>query len=355
MQFLLPNLLLLAFYFFLLTVSSSGQDYSKMLDTTLNNLVHPAGYKTVKTGELGNVEKSGKGKMSMILLPGIGFGGNSLSELAVYYKKDYTVYTITPAGFEGTNAPEMPDTSVKYNELTWTNGIVSGVLNLIESEKLDKPIIIGHFITATQAALNLALNYPDKISKVIIIGGAPYRYYAEKIDSLWQDWSVEKKITLQQRSKITETWWAPKWFKLVTKKTWDDNMWTPSDYCSDSVKGKELFAVSAQVPLPVMVRYMIEWGDYDPSDRYGEIKVPLLILIPDFIGIFKPSELPGKECEVPGAKQYLKYYHQTSWKPAEESGNPLIKVKTISNSRIFTWLDNPAGTFKEIDEFLKQE
>lgn len=353
MQFLLPNLFLIICYFILVTVPSLGQDYSSLLDTTLNNLIHPQGYLTCKIGDLGKVKISGSGDKSMILIPGIGFGGDVLSEFAAKYEKEYTIYSITPAGFEDTPAPEMPETSVKYNEFTWTKGIVEGILKLIAEYKIEKPVIVGHFITATQAALTLAMKYPDKISKVIIISGSPYRYYAEKIDSLWQDWSVEKKITLQQRSKITETWWAPKWFKFVTKKTWDDNMWTPADYCSDSIKGNLLFKKSAEVPLPVMVRYMIEWGDYDPSENYAEIHVPLLILIPDFIGIFKPSINPAKECEIPANKQYLKYYHQQAWMPAEKSGNPLIKVKTISNSRIFMWIDNPEDTYNEIDDFLK--
>lgn len=330
----------------------TGQDFSTMLDSTLNNLVHPPGYTTCKIGELGKVQKYGSGSKNMILIPGIGFGGGIFNDFIERYKNEYTIYIVTPAGFDNTPAPDMPDSSVKYAELSWTNGIVNGIIALINKEKIDKPVIIGHFITATQAALNLALNYPDKIGKVIIMGGAAYRYYPGVKDGQWNDWQNEKKVTLEQRSMLTETWWAPKWFKFVTKKTWDENMWTPSDYCADSVTGQMLFKTSADVPLQVMIRYLIEWGADDPSEKFKDIKVPLQILIPDFTGIFTPSKIMTTECEIPDAKQYLKYFHQSTWEPAKESSNPLIKVHTIPNSRIFMWLDNPVDTYKEIDKFL---
>jgi len=325
-----------------------------MQDSTLNNLILPEGYKTCQLGDLGNVKKTGTLKQSMILISGIGFGNEIYSDFINHYAKDFTIYAITPAGFGETPAPPTPDTSVSYGELTWTNGILNGVLNLIEKEKLDKPVIIAHFVTATQVALNLALNHPDKIGKVIIISGAPYRYYAEMKDGAWNDWENEKKVTPELRVKLSDTYWAPKWFKTVTKKTWDDNMWTPGDYCTDNIIGDKLFKTSADVPLQVMVRYLIEWGAYDVSENYKDISVPLLILIPDFAGIFIPIEdaASSKKCEVPAAKQYLKYFHQVNWDPAINSGNPLIQSKIISNTRLFMWYDNPNDTYQAINDFI---
>ncbi|MBK9985222.1 MAG: hypothetical protein IPP15_23210 [Saprospiraceae bacterium] len=40
--------------------------------------------------------------------------------------------------------------------MPWTNGIETGIINLIEKENLHKPIILAHFVTGTQVALNLA-------------------------------------------------------------------------------------------------------------------------------------------------------------------------------------------------------
>ncbi len=123
-----------------ITLFISMQCYSQSMgnlqDSTLNNLVHPAGYKTCRLGELGSVKKSGTGDQAMILIPGLGFGGEVFKSFIDHYEKNYTVYAITPAGFAGTPAPPMPGPSTTYSELTWTNGIVTGVLNLIERENL---------------------------------------------------------------------------------------------------------------------------------------------------------------------------------------------------------------------------
>jgi len=330
------------FIFFFLPNADYAQQF--LQDSTLNNLVHPAGYLTCKLGELGGVKKAGTGKQTMILIPGLGFGGKVFSTFMDRHKDKYTMYEVTPAGFDGTPAPPMPDTSIKYSALKWTNGIVTGVLSLIEREKLNRPVIVAHFVTGTQVALNLALNYPDKIGRVIIIGGSPYRFYpSQKKDGTWSDWDNEKKYTPEQRGKLVETFWAPKWFKTVTKRTWDSNMWTPGDYCLDSTAGKELFNASAAVPLQVMIRYLIEWMAYDVTGKYNALKVPTLVLMPDFNGILLSTD----------SKVYLKYFHQQPWIEAKKaSGSPMLTLVTIPNTRLFTWYDNPGATDQAIIDFL---
>ncbi len=158
--------------------AQTGLDRSRQ-DNALNNLVLPADYKTGKPGTLGAVRKTGRGKQVLILIAGWGFGAEVFDNFIRANSKHYTMYAVTPAGFGGTPAPPMPassEASAKYSENTWTRGLVAGVLNLIEKEKLKKPVIAGHFVTGSQAALDLALYHPDKVGKVIIIGGMPLRY-----------------------------------------------------------------------------------------------------------------------------------------------------------------------------------
>ena len=345
---------LLFFCIFLLRQNLPAQNIISSQDSTLNNLIHPKGYITCNPGDLGTVKQIGTAKQTMILIAGLGFSGDEFDNLINHFKKEYTIYSVTPAGFGGTPAPPMPDTSVKYAEQTWTNGIVTGVINLIEKEKLKNPIVVSHFITGTQVALTLALNHPDKIGKIIIIGGSPYRYYAGLKDGLYNDWINEKIYTPQQRAKLVEIYWAPKWFKTITKKTWDDNMWTPDDYCKNSVIANKFFRESATVPVQVMIRYLIEWMTYDVSEKYKELKVPTLILIPDFKELLTVSDSANKEsCKSVAAKQYLKYFHQVAWHKAEESHNHFIQIQTIPNTRIFMWYDNPKIIYSSIRHFIR--
>jgi hypothetical protein len=74
---------------------------SQMQDSMLNNLVHPAGYKTTEPGKPGAVKKYGKGKQAMIVVPGIGFGMDVFGSFIKQYKNKYTIYAVTPAGFDG--------------------------------------------------------------------------------------------------------------------------------------------------------------------------------------------------------------------------------------------------------------
>jgi len=343
----------LVFLNFFLFYTTFAQNISATQDSTLDNLVHTKGYVTCKLGELGEVKKTGNAKQSIILIAGLGFGNEDYRSLINHYKKNYTIHEVTPAGFAGTPAPPMPDTSITYSQLTWTNGIVTGVLNLIEKEKLENPVIVAHFVTATQAALNLALNYPNKIGKLIIISGSPYRYYAGFKNGQYNDWINEQIYTPQQRAKLVEVYWAPKWFKTVTKKTWDDNMWTPEDYSKDSIIGNLLFKTSANVPVQVMIRYLIEWISYDISEKYQQLKVPTLILIPDFKELLtQPDSSDTASCKNVAAKQYLKYFHQVAWQKAQHAQNPLIEIQTIPDTRLFMWNDNPYVFYNSIRNFI---
>jgi pimeloyl-ACP methyl ester carboxylesterase len=338
---LMKKISVITFIFFL--AQTLYAQIATLQDPSLNNLVLPMGYRTCGPGDLGATKKSGKGKQAMILIAGLGFGADAFDSFAEQYKDQYKVYAVTPAGFSGTAAPAMPDTSAGYAAMTWTNGIVTGILRLIEKEKLTRPIIIAHFVTATQAAFSLAMNHPDKIGKIIIISGAPYRYYpGQKKDGTYSDWEHEKKYDPAQRAKIVEAYWAPQWFKTVTKKTWDDNMWTAGDYCKDSSIGEKLFRQSAEVPVQVMIRYLTEWMAYDAEGKYKDIKVPVLILIPDFRGILTD------------AKQYLNYFHKDIWATAKQAGNPMLRFETIPDTRIFMWYDNPGETYRAINSFLGQ-
>jgi pimeloyl-ACP methyl ester carboxylesterase len=319
-------------------------------DTTLNNLIHPAGYQICEPGQLGTVRKQGSGKRNMIIITGLGFGGDVFDNFMEANKKKYTMYVVTPAGFANTPAPPMPASGVPYAQLTWTNNIVTGIVNLIMKEKIVKPIVVAHFVTATQVAFNLALNHPGMISKVIIMGGSPYRYYPGQKEGTYSDWEHEQQYTPEQRARLVEVYWAPRWFKTVTKKTWDQNMWAPDDYCKDTFTGRQLCKLSSEVALAVMVRYLIEWMTYDITDNYKSITVPVLILIPDFKGVL-PGSVELNESISNPSKQYLRYLHQESWRQARECGNTMLTFKRIPDTRLFMWYDNAAAVYKAIDDF----
>jgi len=141
-------------------------------DSTLNNLVDPPGYKTAKLGTLGEVVRAGTGNQGMILIPGLGFGGSIFDEFMQGFLGQYRMYAVTLPGFGGTSAPPCPGEKTSFGLQTWTNAALGAIEKLMEEEKIQNPIIVGHWLGGTQIALRLALKHPDKIKAVVLLAGS---------------------------------------------------------------------------------------------------------------------------------------------------------------------------------------
>ncbi|MEM9859264.1 MAG: hypothetical protein AAF843_18040 [Bacteroidota bacterium] len=126
----------LALFFLCVSYASYGQ---------INNLIHTKDYETGRLGELGNVQKFGSGKESMILLPGWGFDWTIFESFIDRFKDKYSIYAVTFPGFGNTMAPPMPAENGVFSNLYWSGGILTGLKNLITREKLERPILVSAF------------------------------------------------------------------------------------------------------------------------------------------------------------------------------------------------------------------
>ena len=77
-------------------------------DSTLNNLVHAADYKTSAPGTLGAVVERGKGPIDMVLVSGFGLGASAFDGFMKRNTSRYHMLAVTLPGFEGSAAPPMP-------------------------------------------------------------------------------------------------------------------------------------------------------------------------------------------------------------------------------------------------------
>ena len=108
------------------------------------------------------VKKTGKGKQSLIFIPGFASSGDVWNETAAKFEKDFTCYTLTMAGFAGTK----PEAEPSFKE--WEKGIAA----YIKDHKIEKPIIIGHSMGGG-FALAIAADYPELVGKIIIVDTLP--------------------------------------------------------------------------------------------------------------------------------------------------------------------------------------
>jgi len=108
------------------------------------------------------VIKTGKGKQAILFIPGFASSGEVWNETKAAFEKDFTCYTLTMAGFAG--AKPHPSPSFE----NWKAGIAT----YIKTNKIEKPILIGHSMGGG-LALALAADYPDLIGKIVVVDALP--------------------------------------------------------------------------------------------------------------------------------------------------------------------------------------
>lgn len=317
--------------FFFYTTAVYSQTGTK--DSVVNNLVHRPEYKTSEWGSVPEYIKAGKGKQALILIPGIGFDASVFTDFMKANKNNYTMYAITIPGYGNTKAPPMPDTSISYGEQSWNNNAIEGINKLIDKEKLDKPVIAGHFVQGVQLAVMLAIKYPHKVGGLILMGG-PAKFIGVMNGKIL-DYPVDKMIM------ATDKYSGPIWFKKMKKSYFDENNFLPEIYSLDSIKAAQLWKLPASVSLPVAVRYSCEYFASDVRADFSKIKCPVLVLRAMF----------NKKVTESAINSYLPPQFIDTWNDAE-TRNPLIKVKDIPDAATFVWKDKPAETYAAIKEFI---
>lgn len=108
------------------------------------------------------VKKTGKGKQSLLFIPGLASSGEVWNETTAKFEKDFTCYTLTMAGFAGAKPEADP------NFKDWEKGIAA----YIKDHKIQKPVIIGHSMGGG-LALAIAADYPELVGKIVIVDTLP--------------------------------------------------------------------------------------------------------------------------------------------------------------------------------------
>ena len=113
-----------------------------------------------------SVQVYGQGP-AIILIPGLASSGVVWQSTVEALKDKYQLHVLTLAGFAGV-AP--------LAQKHWPHGYIAtqqqAILDYMEQNKLDKPIVIGHSLGGF-IALSLAVNNPEHITAAINVDGLP--------------------------------------------------------------------------------------------------------------------------------------------------------------------------------------
>ncbi|NML23862.1 alpha/beta fold hydrolase [Pseudoflavitalea sp. G-6-1-2] len=109
-----------------------------------------------------HAEVSGKGKQSIVLLPGFGCSGKVWEETVQQLSSKYSCHVITFPGFAGT--PALGEANLKDWE--------TAVADYITTQKISPAIIIGHSIGGGMA-LSIAADHPTLVKQVVVTDAVP--------------------------------------------------------------------------------------------------------------------------------------------------------------------------------------
>lgn len=111
----------------------------------------------------------------------------------------------------------------------------------------------------------------------------------------------------------------------------DDAERLPPPNCTRAIQpARRRCGESAAVPMPVMIRYLLEYTSIDLSDELRRLAVPTHVLVPAFDStIFNDS-----------TQVYVKPFFTDAWQKVRTL-NPRIEIQPVPDARIFVTDDQP--------------
>ncbi len=119
-------------------------------------------YVTAQSQQPYQVAVTGKGKQSILFLPGYSCSADVWTETIAKLSPQFTCHAFTFAGFAGAAPMDNPS----------MNAWAQAVTQYIAKNKLEKPILVGHSLGGVLAMLIAAEN-PDKIGKLVVVDALP--------------------------------------------------------------------------------------------------------------------------------------------------------------------------------------
>lgn len=339
-------------------------------DPSLNHLQHPPGTETAPLGQLGRVEKVGNGPIPMILIPGAAFGGGIWKSFMERNRDAYTMYAITPPGYDGTHPPPWSDTT-DFSDRAWTNALCDAIVRLIDEEKIDRPVVVGHHMLGDHYALRIALDQPEKVRGVIVISGTPSMAFPAMNTN--GPGKPVATATPELRVRMVSGFWAP-FYKTVTQKMWNAGSFQARTLCRDASRATQLYDQQVAVPIPTQVRYFLEYMTDDLEPRLAKLQRPLLVVLPNKTWTMDAALSAYRESNemMYGDAEKAKAAWSTNmalmWGDAEtgvkwmydakfrwervRNAVPRMTIKVIDSTETFIMEDQPAALDKEIREFV---
>ncbi|MEM9856439.1 MAG: hypothetical protein AAF843_03755 [Bacteroidota bacterium] len=286
----------------------------------INNLILPEDYPTIPFETPLKVDKIGKGKSHIIIIPGLGHGVETYQEFAESLSKNFTSHLINVPGYGNTASYPLPGGS--YGNQIWTDTVKYKIAEYAVANNLNELIVIGNHQVSTQMAVRLGIDYPDLVKAVIIAGGPTALNVANM-----------PQVTPALRASQQDLQYAPNWFKTVSPETWKNGSLLPSYYSKDAEVAQEIWNRVTNNNIPVMIQYVEEYFSQDTEFDFNHITVPTHVFIPGFSNI--PANVP-----LTATAAAYDLMLKDPWVRGAEK-NEMIKTIAAPESHTMVVLDSP--------------
>ena len=266
------------------------------------------------------VDVIGRGR-PMILIPGLSSSGETWKSTVARSQNRFQCHVLTLAGFAGVPPIAEPLLPKVRQELA----------AYIRSERLDRPVIVGHSLGGT-LALALAADHPSLVGALVIVDTVPFIAGAQ----------FQAKTLEEAKPNIAA---MEAYFAAITQKQYDD-------YVSAGT------ATMWMVTKPADLEKLKEWGMQSDRRTVADALVELtkMDLRPDLQRITSPTLLLGTWI---GLKAQMEKFGRTMErvefiKTFQEQYATLARLHFAmsDNARHFVMLDDPAWFFEKLDAFL---
>lgn len=265
------------------------------------------------------VEKQGKGP-AIIFIPGLNTPGSVWNDTVEQYKTQYETHTITIKGFSASlnalSGEQAPTLAMLRDD----------IIRYIESENLNKPILVGHSLGGF-LSMWIAAEKPELIRSQVLIDSVPY--FAAITNPMATPESM-KPMAEQMRAQISAT------TDVAMRSQFAKQMATGMTKNKAFHEQVAQWSVDANPAMTAQAMYDMQLTDLRKD--INNIKAPTLIL-----GAWIDYQKFG------ATKASIQMNFETQYQNLDN------KTITLSDdAKHFIMLDAPNWMWTQMDSFLKQ-
>jgi pimeloyl-ACP methyl ester carboxylesterase len=288
----------------------------------------PPAYGSAKPGRFPDVQKTGSGKIPVILIPDIGVDASVFESFILRNKTRYHFYSVTLPGFGESNPPAR-NTTLNFEKLSWWNNAMTALINLIQQEHIDRPFVLGHQ-AGSYLAMRIALEHPDRIRGAIVLNGLLFATFP----------GMPERATIEERVRYVNSLTPIELFPIPSSESFFRVMMQScSWYCKKKERQEFIIRLMSRQKPWVWWNYFAELATTDLSVQMKTLKAPMLVL---------PSIYDKESAGYQQSKVTM-----DQWDPLDHANSNLpIAVVRMEDCRSYATEDQPAKLDESIQRWI---